>query len=211
MRNRHVTEQFGQILERLNQLDTIRHDVGRLDAAIITRYPDSQRAAESYEALRKAVMAAGGGAGRHIADLVALSSLIDEGATVEAIQLRIRDLLGVMGLRPLTIEDCVQNGSDLVDAAFEVVGDSAHPRPAWIQETDRGAEVYRRGYINAPPARPAAGGDATQAREERLGDPSLSASEQVPDVPAPEAQETPSVSTRTTETSEVSTDSAKDI
>ena len=61
-----------EILQTLRLMDS---KLERLDVAIITRYPDSERAADNYDALRKALIVGGSAASRHVSDLLPLLQL----------------------------------------------------------------------------------------------------------------------------------------
>jgi hypothetical protein len=158
--------------EILLQVDT---KLERLDVAIITRYPDSERAADNYEALRRAVIANGSAANRHAHDLIALATSIDEGASPETVRLKVRDLLGVLEVTEVSPQAAFDIPPVHLSEFFDVVGDQAHPRSAWVRAQDGQVQVLRRGFLSEPP---------TYARESGERE-SSSVSESTSEVPPP--------------------------
>lgn len=140
-----------EVRERLSSIEESLH---RLDVAIITRYPDSERAADAYEALRKGVMTIASAGVMFQQNLIALVNALDEGATPETIRYKISDLLSTQSIRELSIDDLKDRGSDEMIAIFQEVGDQAHPRSAWVRISGDKMEVVQRGYVAKYPERP---------------------------------------------------------
>ncbi len=135
-----------RILERMNAME---RSLDRLDVAVITRYPDSQRAADSYDALRKGIISNASAATISQQNLIALANAIDDGAETSTLRLKISDLLGTFQVREITSEEFAKTLPDRVTYAqvFQEVGESAHPRPAWVRVKDEGLEVVQKGYV----------------------------------------------------------------
>lgn len=133
--------------EILDSMRTIQSLLERLDAAIITRYPDSERAADEYGALRKAVNASASASTLHRQNLISLVNAIDDGADTQTVRAKLCDLLStlsMMEVRPDQIEALPRHDWT---AVFEEVGDEANPRSAWIRKLDEGNQVVQRGYV----------------------------------------------------------------
>jgi len=137
--------------EILNALRTLEVHVERLDAAIITRYPDSERAADEFSALRKAVNASASAAMVQRQSLVGLVNAIDEGADVEDVRGRLFDLLSTLSMTEVRPNEIALRPPHEWSILFEEVGDRARPRSAWVHETDEGGKILQRGYIDAFP------------------------------------------------------------
>jgi len=137
-----------EILQYLRDVDT---KLARLDAAIITRYPDSERAADNYEALRKALIAGGLAGSRHVSDLITLATAIDEGASPETTRLKIADLLQVLDVTEIKVSDASQVPEHRIRDFFEIVGEQAHPRSAWVRMQDGVVSPIRKGYLTDLP------------------------------------------------------------
>lgn len=137
--------------EILKTMRTLEMQMERLDAAIITRYPDSERAADEFSALRKAVNAAASAAMVQRQSLVGLVNAIDEGASSHAIRGRLFDLLSTLSMIEVRPSEIALRPPHEWAMLFEEVGDNAKPRSAWIHETDEGGKVVQRGYIDAFP------------------------------------------------------------
>lgn len=137
--------------EILRAMRTLEVQMERLDAAIITRYPDSERAADEFSALRKAVNAAASAATVQRQSLVGLVNAIDEGASVEVVRGRLFDLLNTLSMTEVHPNEIALRPPHEWHVLFEEVGDRAKPRSAWIHETDEGGKVVQRGYIEAFP------------------------------------------------------------
>ena len=137
--------------EILKTMRTLEMQMERLDAAIITRYPDSERAADEFSALRKAVNAAASAAMVQRQSLVGLVNAIDEGASSQAIRARLFDLLSTLSMIEVRPNEIALRPPHEWAVLFEEVGDKANPRSAWIHETDEGGKVVQRGYIDVFP------------------------------------------------------------
>jgi len=139
-----------RILERMNEIE---RSLDRLDVALITRYPDSQRAAESYDALRKAVMTNASAANVSQQNLIALANAIDDGANSSTLRLKISDLLGIFQVREITSDELMKTQPDKATYShvFQEVGKNAHPRPAWVRMQSETLEVVQKGYVSAFP------------------------------------------------------------
>lgn len=139
-----------RILERMNEIE---RSLDRLDVALITRYPDSQRAAESYDALRKAVMTNASAANVSQQNLIALANAIDDGANPSTLRLKISDLLGISQVQEITSDELMKTQPDKATYAhvFQEVGKNAHPRPAWVRMQSETLEVVQKGYVSAFP------------------------------------------------------------
>lgn len=137
--------------EILNALRTLEVHVERLDAAIITRYPDSERAADEFSALRKAVNASASAAMVQRQSLVGLVNAIDEGADVEDVRGRLFDLLSTLSMTEVRPSEIALRPPHEWSILFEEVGDRARPRSAWVHETDEGGKILQRGYVEAFP------------------------------------------------------------
>ena len=135
-----------RILERMTEIE---RSLERLDVAVITRYPDSQRAADSYDALRKGIISNASAATISQQNLIALANSIDDGADTSTLRLKISDLLGTFQVREITSEEFDKTLPDRVTytQVFHEVGESAHPRPAWVRIKDDGLEVVQKGYV----------------------------------------------------------------
>jgi hypothetical protein len=125
----------------------------RLDVAIITRYPDSQHAAESYDALRKGIFTNASAATVGQQNLIALANSIDDGANAATVRLKISDLLGTFQVREITSQELMktQPDRDTYSQVFQEVGDNAHPRSAWVRMQGEAFEVVQKGYVYAYP------------------------------------------------------------
>lgn len=138
----------------LQSMRNVEKQLERLDVAIITRYPDSARAADEYGALRKALNATASASMLHRQNLISLINAIDEGADVQTIRGRMSDLLSTLSMKELRPDDpSLLNALDR-EIFFEVVGDKAIPRSAWVMATDEGSRVIQRGYVAKFPAIP---------------------------------------------------------
>jgi len=139
-----------QILTRMSEIE---RSLDRLDVAVITRYPDSQRAAESYDALRKGIITNASAATVSQQNLITLANAIDQGATASTLRLKIIDLLGTYQVREITSDEFIMNRLDEATyvQVFQEVGDSAHPRPAWIRWQGEALEIVQKGYVKAYP------------------------------------------------------------
>jgi hypothetical protein len=179
----------------------------RLDVAIITLYPDSERAADNYDALRKALIAGGSAASRHVSDLISLATALDEGANPETTRLKIADLLQVLDVTEVTVADAPQIPEHRIRDFFEVVGDKAHPRSAWVRMQDGVLSPVRKGYLAELPYQAAPQAlpepledskepveDSTVATETGATDVSSIGDEQ-PSVPELDAQSSPETQT----------------
>lgn len=157
-----------EILQAIRSMDT---KLERLDVAIITRYPDSERAADNYDALRKALIAGGSAASRHVSDLLTLASALDEGATTETIRLKINDLLQVLEVVEVPVDQAGDIPEHRVRDYFDVVGDKAHPRSAWLRIQDGVPVPIRKGYLAELPANVAPSVPAQPSVEEQISSP----------------------------------------
>jgi len=123
----------------------------RLDVAIITQYPDSTRAADAYEALRKGIITMASAATLHQQNLISLANAIDEGATIETLRSQLCDLLSTLNVRELSFEDGRIATAGKLDQIFIEVGDNAHQRSAWVRISEERMEVVQKGYVQALP------------------------------------------------------------
>ena len=141
------TQQLVEMTQQLVvNLETIRISLERLDAAIITRYPDSTRAAEEYAALRRGVMTMASSSSMNRHNLISLVNAIDEGASASTVRGRIVDLLTTQNVSEVLPEEAASLAALEASQLFQVVGDEAHPRSAWILTTDDGIDVLQKGH-----------------------------------------------------------------
>lgn len=134
-----------------NELAQMRIFLERLDVALITRYPDSERAADEYVALRRGVMAMGSASTRQRSGLVSLVNLIDEGASLTSVRGRISDLLSTLDVSEISPSEALSKLGDQLAFFFQEVGDEAHERSAWIQPGEVGLDLVQKGYLRAFP------------------------------------------------------------
>ena len=135
-------------LERLTEME--RH-LERLDVAIITQYPDSTRAAEAYEGLRKSIIIMASASTLHQQNLISLANAIDEGATIETLRNQLCDLLITLNVREFSFEDGRMAAAETIEQIFMEVGDSAHQRCAWVRIIENRMDVVQKGYVKAMP------------------------------------------------------------
>ena len=128
-------------------LDEIRTRLERLDVALITRYPDTTRATEEYSALRKAVMSMASSEGMQRHNLITLVNAIDEGASTGTVRGKIVDLLSTLKVTEVATSERVSLSSADAARIFQVVGDEASPRSAWLLSTEEGLEVLQKGRV----------------------------------------------------------------
>jgi hypothetical protein len=144
-----------KILEALTRLDIRAAELtilaNRMDAAIITQYPDSARAAEAYEALRKGVITMASAATMQQQNLISLANAIDEGATIETLRNQLCDLLSTLNVQEFTSVDGRITGAENLNQIFKEVGDSAHQRSAWVRIIEDRMEVVQKGCVKAMP------------------------------------------------------------
>lgn len=135
----------------LEKLAEIEINLARLDVAVITRYPDSSRAAEAYEALRKGIINVASATRLHQQNLLSLANAIDEGATTETLRSQLCDLLSTLKVREIRFEEAqMELGQDL-NQVFTEVGETAHERSAWVRVADEQTDILQKGYIREFP------------------------------------------------------------
>lgn len=142
--------------EMLNAIRELNTKVERLDAAIITRYPDSERAADEYMALRKAVNASASASTLHRQNLISLVNALDEGASTQTIREKLCDLLSTLSMTEIRYTEISSVDPREWSRLFEEVGDRANPRSAWVHQTDESVKVIQHGYVQGFPERPEA-------------------------------------------------------
>lgn len=119
--------------------------------AIITQYPDSSRAADAYEALRKGIMNGASASTIHQQNLVSLANAIDEGATPETLRRQLGDLLSTLNVREIRFEEAQAAVGQNLDQVFVEVGETAHERSAWMRINDGKTDILQKGYIRKYP------------------------------------------------------------
>lgn len=135
----------------LSEMREIEKRLERLDAAIITQYPDSERATDEYTALRKAVNASASATTLHRHSLISLVNVIDDGANSQTVRAKIIDLMSTLSMVEVAPSDVASIPQSEREALFEEVGDKANPRSAWIRKDENGFQVLERGYVRTFP------------------------------------------------------------
>jgi hypothetical protein len=143
---RRMNQSLEEIKEDLNRKTVL---LERLDAAIVTAYPESHRSTEEFESLRKAIFGGVRAEKLHEKSLITVVRWIDEGAEVSTVRRKTLDLLEIHRIRELTPSEAKDLPSEVVALFFRVVGDEASERSAWIRESDAETsfEVVERGDI----------------------------------------------------------------
>lgn len=137
----------------LQELVDTRVKLERLDAAIITRYPDSGRAADEFAALRKTLMAGARAEVMHEKNLISLAESIEAGANVETVRLKILELLINFGIREIAPTQVSEMTGPEIALTFREVGVAASESPAWVRLDESGAlkEVVQMGRVSEFP------------------------------------------------------------
>lgn len=126
-----------------DKVDRIATHLERVDAAIVVRDPSTPYAAEAYEGLRKQVQHASQQQRLYLSTLINLLDDIAAGATVNTLNLRMRDRLNESGVRELS-------DPDQMPEAFTEVESTVPTRSAWVLVfTDGSAVVIRPGTRHA--------------------------------------------------------------
>ena len=138
----------------LQELADTRVALERLDVAIITRYPDSGRAADEFAALRKTFMAGARAEVMHEKNLISLAESIEAGANVETVRLKMLDLLMNFGIRAIAPSQVSEMTGPEIALTFREVGVAASESPAWVRCDESGAvkEVVQMGRVSEFPA-----------------------------------------------------------
>ncbi len=131
----------GQRIEE--KLDDVTQYLARLDAMLVVREPNTVHAAEVYEGLRKSIQFASQQQRIHLSTLISLLDDLAAGATLETIELRIRDRLTEAGVQRVTDEEQFPD-------AFVEADASTPTRPAWILVTSDQNEIVVRPGIRYP-------------------------------------------------------------
>jgi len=135
---REFREWFGEKLERI-------------DTTVITRYPDSGRAADEFAALRKAYLGGARSENLHAKNLIVLVQRIDEGATTGTIREKTVEFLDLFGVREITPAQVGELDSQLQPLFFREVGDSASESSAWYRVDESGTTVIEKGRVSQFP------------------------------------------------------------
>lgn len=127
------------------KVDKVAQHLERVDAMLVVREPGSAYAAEAYEGLRKHVQFASQQQRIYLSTLISLLDDIAAGATLETVNLRIRDRLLESGVREVS-------NPDLLPEAFDEVDTTREARPAWVLVPAEGrVNVIRPGARHALP------------------------------------------------------------
>jgi hypothetical protein len=87
----------------------------------------------------------------HRQNLLSLINSIDDGATSETVRGKIVDLLSTLNVQEISVDEAHLILKDQLIHCFDEVGDQAHERAAWIQQTANGVEVAQKGYLKSFP------------------------------------------------------------
>lgn len=130
-----------------DKLDGVAKSVERLDAAMVVRDPTSKYATEVFDGLRKSITFASQQQRTHISTLLGLLDDLSAGASVDTMELRLRDRLTEAGVQELT-------DSVAFPAAFREVDETTPERSAWVLVQNDGTSIVMRdGLAHArPPA-----------------------------------------------------------
>lgn len=152
-----------------DKIDSMSVNLARLDASIVVRDPATPYAAEVFDGLRKSITFASQQQRAHIATLLGLLDDVAAGASIEAIELRIRDRLVEAGVQE--IRDPLQ-----APEAFHDAPPPTSPRAAWVLMQNDGSAVVVRPGLRDPDAHPLERTENPESTDdspsERLADPS---------------------------------------
>jgi hypothetical protein len=118
------------------ELAELRFGMELIKDIVMVREPATMQTAEAYEGLRKQVIASAAERNSHLTQLARLDAEAHRGASVEDIQLLLRDLLAEAGLHRV---ESVDGGSERLFDDLGGRGDTWQVvEPAYCEDTGRG-------------------------------------------------------------------------